>query len=91
MADMPSIVVSLRGEAPEGSGIVNTVLIDQLEQLLERVKRGEVVALGYFGVKPNREIFTGWDGCSRGYTHEMVSAVNTIQFRMMRMNVPDET
>lgn len=84
-------VVSLKGEIPEGSGLENKVLVETLELLLERAKKGEIVAFGYFGVKPNRVIFTGWDGCSLGYTHEMVSAVSTVQYRMLKMNVPEET
>lgn len=83
-------IKSLRGDMPEGSGIVSQVVVDQLEDLLERAKRGEIVALGFFGVKPNRAIFSGWHGASDGYFHQLVASINIVQYRMMRMNVPEE-
>lgn len=83
-------VVSLRGDIPEDSDLKNEILIEMLEDLLDKAKKGEVVALGYFGVKPNKSVFTGWDGCSRGYFHQLEAGVRIVEYRMLRMNVPLE-
>lgn len=83
-------VTSLRGDIPENSGLVNEVVVKMLEDLLEKAKKGEIVAMGFFGVKPNRVIFSGWDGNTLGYNHEMNSAVSIVQYRMLKTHTPNE-
>ena len=90
MTDKSPSIVSLRGDIPEDSGIVNEVIVKQLEELLEKTKRGEIVALGYFGVKPNRKIFTGWHGCSNGYFQQLLAGSDIVRYRILRMNVSEE-
>ncbi len=83
-------ITTLRGDIPEGSGLVNDVIVKMLKDLLAKAERGEIVAMGFFGVKPNRVIFSGWDGNTLGYNHEMNSAAAIVQYRMIRMHTPDE-
>jgi hypothetical protein len=75
-------IVSLRGDAPAGSGIINLYVVEMLENYLERAKRGEIVAMGYVAVLPSRTIQTSWTGAEAGYTHELCSAVATLAYRL---------
>lgn len=43
-------------------GEVNDDLVKALEDLTERARRGEVVALAWAGVTGNDHLMNGWDG-----------------------------
>ncbi len=82
-----SKIVSLRGEAPPDTGLVNPYIVELLENLLTRAKRGDVVGVALAYVKPNRATQTTWCGMENGYTHELNSAVTTLAFRMQAEGV----
>ncbi len=83
-------IVSLRGDAPAGSGIVNDELVDILRVLLGEAERGELVALIWGGVRPTRNVTHGWNGADRGYTFELVAACQSVNYRLLRSNIPEE-
>lgn len=83
-------VVSLRGDAPGDVTIVDQEIVDLLEDLLEKAKRGEIAAFGYFGARPGRHTFNGWIGAGKGYKYELAYACDDVKFRFMRMNVDPE-
>lgn len=88
---MAAEIKTLHGDIPEGSGLQNEILIEMLEDLLTKAKSGDIVALGFFGVKPNKSIFSGWDGASKGYLHQLLAASRIIEYRILRMNVLEES
>ena len=86
MAEMPTVVVSLRGDSPEGSGIVNHDLVEELEGYLKDAKTGDIVAMAFAGVRANRHVFTSWEGADRGYTYELSHGTNVLTYRLMKAN-----
>lgn len=76
-----SKVVSLHG-APIG-GIGNEpdqMVIDMLEDLLERAKVGDVQALAYAHVAPGGAVANGWEGTGAS-VHSLGFAVSVLHHR----------
>ena len=76
-----SKVVSLHG-APIG-GISNEpdqMVIDLLEDLLERAKAGDVQALAYANVAPGGAVASGWEGAGAS-VHSLGFAVSVLHHR----------
>lgn len=69
---------------------VNEDVSLMLEEWLQRVRAGEVQAVGVCGVKRNGQVSTEWRGVDRGWLHQMLSAVSILQFRILRMNCEPE-
>ncbi len=57
---MSDNVIPLRGERLPGEPYADLVVC--LEGLLERARRGEIIAIGYATVSPDDVFGTGWDG-----------------------------
>lgn len=53
--------------------------IATLEDLLEQAKRGEIVALAYAGVRPNREVFWSW--CGEGNANLLMAGLTGLHHR----------
>ena len=87
---MKDKIISLRGDAPIGSGIVNDELVDILRTLLGQAERGELVAMIWGGVRPTRNITHGWNGAERGYTFELMAACQSVNYRLLRAHMPEE-
>ncbi|BEV44408.1 hypothetical protein [Afipia carboxidovorans] len=62
-------------------------LVRVLEEWTELARTGELQAVGICGVKSNGRITTEWNGASRGHLMSMISAVSTLQFRIMLTNI----
>lgn len=58
-------------------------IIDKLDELLDRAKRGELTGIAYAMVRPNGAVGTGWVGenCS---SNDMLGAVAALQVRYVR-------
>lgn len=87
---MSNNIVSLRGDIPENSGVVNDDLIAELEGYLNDARKGDIVAMAFVGVRGNRHVFTSWEGADLGYTYELSHGMNVLEYRLMRANAPDE-
>lgn len=59
---------------------VNTDLIDVLEDLLDRTKRGEIVSLAWAGVKRNDDLISGWEG-SGGTIWQIAASIMVLHSR----------
>lgn len=63
-------------------------LIDAIESLLERAKRGEIKDLAWAGVTGNEYLVTGWDG-SGGTVFSLGAAVMCLQSRYAEFMMED--
>jgi hypothetical protein len=72
-------------------GEVNTDLVEALEDLTERAKTGEVVALAWAGYRPDDSCFNGWDGPG-GTMFALGASVGLLQtrYQMMMLEGEDE-
>lgn len=57
-------------------------VIDTLESLLERARKGEIAAIAYATLEPNGTVGTAWTG--DGSSNLMLDAVSGLQVRYAR-------
>jgi hypothetical protein len=72
------VVRTLFGGAPAGQP--DQAIIDRLEDLLARARRGEVSALAYATVSPGGHKATGWDG-TQGTRDQLGTAIAILSHR----------
>lgn len=76
---MTSNVVNLAGKPASIAG--NLDLIDQLEELLERAKAGNITAMGFAFVNVDGSISTRWSGGDQ--TIPMIAAISRLQHEFL--------
>lgn len=70
-------------------GEVNNDLVEELEDLTERARRGEIIGLAWAGLTGNRHIISGWDGPG-GTIFDMGAAVMCLHSRYAEYLREDE-
>lgn len=70
-------------------GEVNEDLVEALDGLLDRVKRGEITALAWAGITGNEHLFNGWDG-SGGTIFTLGASISALGHRYTQFMMDDE-
>jgi hypothetical protein len=75
---MSGNIVKLTGHALPGE--VDADLVQVAQDLLDRIKRGEITAMAWALVSPNDDTHTGWEGAG-GTRYALASAIMCLQWR----------
>lgn len=70
-------------------GEADAELVEALESLVDRAKRGEIKAVAWAGVTGNDHLVTGWDGAG-GTVFSLGSAVMCLQSRFADFIMEDD-
>lgn len=80
-------VVKLGGRLLPGEH--NQELVDALEELTERARRGEIIGLAWAGVTGNRNLINGWDG-SGGTIFDLGAGIMALHSRYANYMMEDD-
>lgn len=70
-------------------GEADAELVEALENLLDRAKRGEITGLAWAGCSPNDSTFSGWQGAG-GTMFHIGASILALQTRYALMMMDDD-